>query len=104
MMKNPTIERYIDSLLEKSTPTRPVWNMEAIRQGKAPSWNYVDGCYDQSKFWICMRLRSDKRYAEFADAFIDYQCALRTAPSAIIAWIFNLDNINAARLFLNCTT
>ena len=28
------IEKYIDELLEKSTPDRPIWNIEKIYRGK----------------------------------------------------------------------
>ena len=28
------IERYINELMEKSTPDRPVWNIEKILQGE----------------------------------------------------------------------
>lgn len=28
-----TIVRYIDELMEKSTPDRPIWNIEKILQG-----------------------------------------------------------------------
>lgn len=38
------IEKYIDELLEKSTPDRPIWNIEKILQGKKSTWNYIDGC------------------------------------------------------------
>lgn len=38
------IEKYIDELMEKSTPDRPVWNIEKIRSGKKASWDYIDGC------------------------------------------------------------
>ena len=38
------LDRYIDQLLEKSSPQAPVWNIEKIKQGKKPSWNYIDGC------------------------------------------------------------
>ena len=38
------LDRYIDQLLEKSSPSRPIWNIEKIRQGAKPSWNYMDGC------------------------------------------------------------
>ena len=27
-----------------STPDAPIWNIESIRQGKKPHWNYIDGC------------------------------------------------------------
>lgn len=96
MMKNPTIERYIDSLLEKSTPTRPVWNMEAIRQGKAPSWNYVDGCMIKAILDL-YAITGDKRYAEFADAFIDYHVLEDGSIRNYRVDEFNLDNINAGK-------
>ena len=38
------IEKYIDELLEKSTPDRPIWNIEKILQVKKSTWNYIDGC------------------------------------------------------------
>ena len=38
------IEIYIDELLEKSTPDRPIWNIEKILQGLKSTWNYIDGC------------------------------------------------------------
>ena len=38
------VVKYIDGLLEKSTPDAPVWNIEKIRQGLKSKWNYIDGC------------------------------------------------------------
>ncbi len=38
------LKRYINELLEKSTPEAPIWNIEKIRSGAKPSWNYIDGC------------------------------------------------------------
>ena len=38
------IVKYIDELLEKSTPDAPMWNIEKIRDGGVKSnWNYIDG-------------------------------------------------------------
>ena len=37
------IVKYIDELLEKSTPDAPMWNIEKIRQGLKSNWNYIDG-------------------------------------------------------------
>ena len=36
------IEEYIDRLIADSAPDAPVWNIENIRHGKAPAWNYID--------------------------------------------------------------
>ena len=37
-------DRYIEELMEKSTPDRPIWNIEKIMQGLKSTWNYIDGC------------------------------------------------------------
>ena len=37
-------EKYIQMLMEKSTPDLPMWNIENIRKGKKAKWNYIDGC------------------------------------------------------------
>lgn len=38
------IDQYIEKLMLGSTPDKPLWNIEAIHQGKPAVWNYVDGC------------------------------------------------------------
>ena len=38
------LDRYIEQLLKESTPQAPMWNIEKIKAGKKPSWNYIDGC------------------------------------------------------------
>lgn len=38
------LDRYIEQLLEKSSPQMPVWNIEKIKEGKESTWNYMDGC------------------------------------------------------------
>lgn len=38
------LRKYIEELIDKSTPARPIWNIEKILQGKEPTWNYIDGC------------------------------------------------------------
>jgi len=37
------LDRYIDQLLEKSSPQAPVWNLEKTKEGKEACWNYMDG-------------------------------------------------------------
>ena len=41
------IDRYIDRLMT-SSPEMPLWNIESIKQGKKPGWNYIDGCMTTS--------------------------------------------------------
>ena len=44
------IEKYIEELMEKSTPDRPIWNIEKIMQGLKSTWNYIDGCMIKAMF------------------------------------------------------
>ena len=44
------IEKYIDELLEKSTPDRPIWNIEKILQGKKINLELHRWMYDQGNF------------------------------------------------------
>ena len=37
-------KKYIEELNGKSTPDRPIWNIEKIMQGLKSTWNYIDGC------------------------------------------------------------
>lgn len=65
------LDRYIDQLLEKSSPQAPIWNIEKIRQGAKPSWNYIDGCMIKAILEL-YHIKKNPAYLEFADAFIDY--------------------------------
>ena len=41
---NQILDRYIEQLIETSTPQAPAWNIEKLRAGKENTWNYIDGC------------------------------------------------------------
>ena len=69
-MRMPVFERYIDELIEKSTLDVPVWNIEKARAGKGAGWNYIDGCMILALLEI-YQATGEKKYYEFADAFID---------------------------------
>lgn len=64
------IERYIEELLEKSTPDRPIWNIEKILQGLKSNWNYIDGCMIKAVLEM-YAITEEEKYFCFADAFID---------------------------------
>ena len=64
------IKRYIDKLMT-SDPSMPLWNIESIRQGKKPSWNYIDGCMTSSLIEM-YKTTKDERYIEFVKKFIDF--------------------------------
>lgn len=64
------IDRYIDKLMT-SEPDKPLWNIESIRQGKKPSWNYIDGCMTASLLALYEETKEQK-YLDFVIKFIDY--------------------------------
>lgn len=64
------IDRYIDKLMT-SKPDLPFWNIEAIKQGKKPAWNYIDGCMMVSLLELYKTTKKEK-YLEFVKGFVDY--------------------------------
>ena len=66
------IVKYIDELLEKSTPAAPMWNIEKIRQGLKSNWNYIDGVMIKAVLQM-YAVSKDEKYLKFADDFIDYR-------------------------------
>lgn len=58
------IEAYIDRLLAESTPDRPVWNIEKIRQGLKSTWNYIDGCMIKAVLEM-YAITGDEKYFSF---------------------------------------
>ena len=70
-MDYSVIDRYIEELLTKSTPDKPIWNIEKIMQGLKSTWNYIDGCMIKALLEMYSITRKQE-YFDFADAFIDY--------------------------------
>jgi len=64
------LDKYIDKLMT-SAPDMPLWNIESIKHGKKPGWNYIDGCMTASliELW---KTRKDKKYFDFVKKFVDY--------------------------------
>lgn len=64
------IDNYIDKLMT-SKPDEPLWNIEQIRQGKKPHWNYIDGCMMNSLIQL-YEVTNDQKYLEFVKNYVDY--------------------------------
>ena len=64
------INKYIDKLMT-SSPDMPLWNIESIRQGKKPAWNYIDGCMMSSLIEM-YKTTKDEKYINFVKSFVDY--------------------------------
>ena len=99
-MKLPIFEKYIDGLIEKSTLDVPAWNIEKALEGKAAGWNYIDGCMILALLEI-YQATGEKKYYEFADAFINHRVQEDGSITGYSVEEYNLDNVNAGKtLFL----
>ena len=95
-MQMPVFEKYIDQLIEKSTLDVPVWNIEKAMAGKAGGWNYIDGCMILALLEI-YKATGEKRYYEFADAFIDHRVNEDGTINGYNPQEYNIDNVNAGK-------
>ena len=64
------IDKYIEKLMT-SKPDMPLWNIESIKQGKKPAWNYIDGCMMTSLIEL-YKATNDEKYLDFVKRFVDY--------------------------------
>ncbi len=99
-MDYSVIDRYIDRLIDETTPDAPIWYIENIRQGKEPAWNYIDGCMMTSLYTIYM-LTGDKKYLEFIDKFVDYYVFEDGSIRGYDLNTYNVDNINEGRVLFD---
>ena len=94
------IDAYIDSLLKGSTPDKPLWNIESIRQGKPAHWNYIDGCM-MTALLNFAEITGDKMYSDFVCDFIDYYVGDDGSILGYSKDKYNLDDINEGRVLFD---
>ncbi len=91
------IRKYIDELLERSTPEVPMWNIEKLRGGGGKAkWNYIDGCMIKAVLEMYAITKEDK-YLKFADDFIDYRVREDGTIDGYDIHEKNIDNVNAGK-------
>lgn len=90
------LDKYINELLDKSTPQAPIWNIEKIRSGKPSTWNYIDGIMIKAILEL-YDITGDRRYLEFADNFIDYFVQEDGSITSYDPTEYNIDNVNAGK-------
>src|SRR5574344_1635292 len=95
-MNSQVIETYIDSLLERSTPEIPAWNIEKALAGKKSGWDYIDGCMIMAILEI-YQLTGNKKYLTFADNYIDVRIKEDGSIDGYNIDEWNLDEINGAK-------
>lgn len=94
------IDKYIDRLIEDTTPDKPIWNIENIKHGKAPGWNYIDGCMMTSLYTIYLQT-GKKKYLDFIDEFVDYYVFEDGSIRGYELDTYNVDNINEGRVLFD---
>ena len=99
-MNYEIIDRYIDRLIDDTKPEAPIWNIENIRQGKEPAWNYIDGCMMTSLYTI-YKQTGDKKYLNFIDNFVDYYVFDDGSIRGYKLETYNLDNLNEGRILFD---
>ena len=91
---------YIRNLMEKSTPDKPTWNIERIREGKNPEWNYIDGCMIKAVLEM-YSISGDPAYLKFADDFIDYYVFDDGTIRGFSVEEYNIDSINEGKVLFD---
>lgn len=91
------IDRFVQGLVERSTPERTAWNLEKIREGKPASWNYIDGCM-LTALTEMETLTGDRRYFDFVKACIDHFVGEDGSIRTFKPEAHNLDDINEGRV------
>ena len=91
------IDDYVLHLISVSSPERTAWNIERMRDNVPPNWNYIDGCMMVALLSMT-DITGDRRYADFAESFIDAfvqeDGSIRTFDSRK----HSLDDINEGRV------
>ena len=99
-MDYSVIDRYIDRLMADTTPDKPIWNIENIKSGKKPGWNYIDGCMMTSLYSIYQQ-KNDGAYLDFIDGFVDYYVFADGSIRGYELETYNVDNINEGRILFD---
>ncbi len=94
------INAYIERLINDSAPDAPMWNIENIRMGKKPHWNYIDGCM-LSAFNEIAEITGNEKYSDFVQSFVDYYVADDGGILGYDKEKFNLDDVNEGRVLFS---
>lgn len=94
------IERYVERMMNESTPEKPLWNIEKISEGKINGWNYIDGCMMIALLNL-YRITGESRYYEFAEHFLDHYVFEDGSLKGYKEEDYNLDNICEGRVLFD---
>ena len=91
------IDAYVNRLVDDSAPDTPMWNIENIRMGKKPHWNYIDGCM-VCAFMEIAEITGNKKYSDFVERFVDYYVKEDGSILGYDKEKYNLDDVNEGRV------
>ena len=91
------IDRYIESLVQQSTPERTAWNQERLRTTGKTDWNYIDGCM-LTALETLSEITGNEGFADFVESVLDYYVQPDGAISTFAAEKHRLDDINEGRV------
>ncbi|MBQ8129748.1 MAG: glycosyl hydrolase family 88, partial [Clostridia bacterium] len=91
------IDRYIESLVQQSTPERTAWNQERLRTTGKTDWNYIDGCM-LTALETLSEITGNESFADFVESVLDYYVQPDGAISTFAAEKHRLDDINEGRV------
>ena len=94
------IEAYVERILAESTPDKPLWNIEKIKEGKINGWNYIDGCMMIALLNL-YKITGQRRYYDFAENFLDYYVFEDGSLRGFKEADYNLDNICEGRVLFD---
>ena len=94
------IEAYVERILSESTPAKPLWNIEKIKEGKINGWNYIDGCM-MIALLNMYKITGQRRYYDFAENFLDYYVFEDGSIRGFKEADYNLDNICEGRVLFD---
>ncbi len=94
------IERYVERMMNESTPEKPLWNIEKINEGKINGWNYIDGCMMIALLNL-YRITGERCYYEFAEHFLDHYVFEDGSLRGYKEADYNLDNICEGRVLFD---
>jgi len=97
LMDYQKIDRFVQGLVERSTPERTAWNLEKLREGKPASWNYIDGCMLTALLEM-EALTGDGRYFTFVKSCVDHFVGEDGSIRTFKPQAHNLDDINEGRV------
>lgn len=91
------IDEYIDRLITLSKPEAPFWNIESIRHGHQPHWNYIDGCMITALLAIA-NITGEKKYFDFSENFINYYISDDGTILGFDKLKYNVDDVNQGKV------